>query len=81
MAPMDMMKGAVYAAMVLSGKEVEEGEEAVTVRRTQQSSARRIQPRARDGSGASSGGGAQQPGLRSRSRRQRKSWVVRKKLE
>ena len=28
----DMMKGAVYAAMVLTGKEVGEGEEAVTVR-------------------------------------------------
>ena len=29
---MDSMKGAIYAACVLSGKEAGEGEEAVTVR-------------------------------------------------
>jgi hypothetical protein len=43
---MDAMKGAVYAACVLTGKEVEEGEEAVSVRLQDSSASRAALPAA-----------------------------------
>jgi hypothetical protein len=43
---MDAMKGAVYAACVLTGKEVEEGEEAVSVRLQDSSASRAARPAA-----------------------------------